>query len=310
MYLYSLILSLPTENATARQRIWRSLKSSGAAVLRDGVYLMPETEECKKTLLSFANEIREFGGVAYVFHVENMEASEFITLFDRTSEYTELVNELSSLKSLLSSENVHEVLKQLRKLRKTFTSITTIDFFPTEAQKQAEFILNDLELACATTLSPDEPTPTNRVIEHLDIKVFSHRVWTTRARPWVDRLASAWLIQRFIDPNAQFVWFSDVNTIPENSIGFDFDGAKFSHVEGLVTFEVLVRSFELDDPAISKLGQIVHFLDVGGIQPTEASGVESILAGMRVSIHDDDELLKAASAIFDGLLAGFNKGQS
>ena len=104
------------------------------------------------------------------------------------------------------------------------------------------------------------------------------------------------------------MWLNDLNAIPETAIGFDFDGARFSHVEGLVTFEVLVRSFDLDSPAMSKLSQIIHFLDVGGIQPTEAAGIESILAGMRTSIQDDNLLLQTASSVFDGLLASFNKG--
>jgi Uncharacterized conserved protein len=308
MHLYSLVLSLPTENATARQRIWRSLKSSGAAVLRDGVYLMPETDEGKSTLLSFANEIRELGGSAHVFHIESVEQSEFIHLFDRSADYADLVNELSPLKLILSADNVHDVLKQLRKLRKTFTAIVGIDFFPNEAQKQTEFALTELELACSKTLSPNEPSSVSKTLERLNTHAFISQIWATRARPWVDRLASAWLIKRFIDKNAQFLWLNDLNLIPETAIGFDFDGARFSHVEGLVTFEVLVRSFDLDSPAMSKLSQIIHFLDVGGIQPTEAAGIESILAGMRTSIQDDDLLLQTASSVFDGLLASFNKG--
>nr|WP_321271075.1 chromate resistance protein ChrB domain-containing protein [uncultured Tolumonas sp.] len=308
MHLYSLILSLPTENATARQRIWRSLKSSGAAVLRDGVYLMPNTEAGKSTLLSFANEISELGGTAHVFHIESVEQSEFIHLFDRSADYADLVNELSPLKLMLSPDNVHDVLKHFRKLRKTFTAIASIDFFPNEAQKQAEFALTELESACSRILSPNEPTAINKAIERLNPNVFRDQVWATRERPWVDRLASAWLIKQFIDKEAQFLWLKDPSTIPENAIGFDFDGARFTHVEGLVTFEVLVRSFELDTPAMSKLSQIVHFLDVGGIQPTEAAGIESILVGMRTSIHDDDLLLQTASSVFDGLLASFNKG--
>ena len=308
MHLYSLILSLPTENATARQRIWRSLKSSGAAVLRDGVYLMPKTETGKNALLSFANEIRELGGSAHVFHIESVEQSEFIHLFDRSSDYADLVNELSPLKLMLSADNVHDVLKQLRKLRKTFTAIVGIDFFPNEAQKQTEFALTELELACSKTLSPNEPSSVSKTLERLNTHAFISQIWATRARPWVDRLASAWLIKRFIDKEAQFLWLNDPVTMSEYAIGFDFDGARFTHVAGLVTFEVLVRSFDLDTPAMSKLSQIVHFLDVGGIQPTEAAGIESILAGMRTSIHDDDLLLHTASSVFDGLLASFNKG--
>jgi hypothetical protein len=120
----------------------------------------------------------------------------------------------------------------------------------------------------------------------------------------VDRLASAWLIARFIDPQAQFLWLADPAALPRGALGFDFDGARFSHVGARVTFEVLLASFALDqDLRLARIGAIVHYLDAGGIPVAEAAGLEAVLAGLRELHHDDDALLRAASAVFDALLA-------
>ena len=133
-------------------------------------------------------------------------------------------------------------------------------------------------------------------------------MWATRQRPWVDRLACAWLIRRFIDHRAKILWLEKPEQCPADALGFDFDGARFSHVGAKVTFEVLLASFGLESPALARLGGLVHFLDVGGVQPPEAAGVESALAGMQTAITDDDALLASVSAVFDGLLASFEKG--
>jgi hypothetical protein len=121
-------------------------------------------------------------------------------------------------------------------------------------------------------------------------------------------LASAWLIRHFIDPQAQLLWLSSPSDCPSDALGFDFDGATFSHLDGRVTFEVLLASFALEKPGLKRLGALVHFLDVGGVQPPEAVGIESVIAGLRDTIKNDDQLLIAASAVFDSLLVTFEKG--
>ena len=124
----------------------------------------------------------------------------------------------------------------------------------------------------------------------------------------MDRLASAWLIRRYIDPQAELLWLATPADCPAEALGFDFDGATFTHVGARVTFEVLLASFGLETPALQRIGTLVHFLDVGGVQPLEAVGIESTLAGLRDTILDDDQLLVLAGSIFDGLLASFEKG--
>jgi hypothetical protein len=116
------------------------------------------------------------------------------------------------------------------------------------------------------------------------------------------------LIKRFIDPQARILWLVRPADCPPDALGFDFDGATFSHIGSRVTFEVLAASFGLQErTAVAQLGLLVHYLDVGGVQPPEAAGIESVLNGMRESIQHDDQLLSAASAVFDGLLMSFNR---
>jgi len=303
-----LITSLPTENATVRMRVWRSLKASGAAVLRDGVYLMPERESCREILDAIAVEVQASGGTALVLRVEEPEDGHFVDLFERGEEFSTLLADIAKLRESLSAETAQDVLKQSRRLRKAFTNLSAIDFFPSEAQRQTETALSELESSIVRILSPDEPHSIQGSISLLPITDYQGRIWATRSRPWVDRLACAWLIRRFIDAQAQILWLASPNDYPANALGFDFDGATFSHVDGRVTFEVLLASFDLEEPALKRMGNLVHFLDVGGVHPPEAVGIESVLSGLRDTLNDDDQFLTAASAVFDSLLVTFEKG--
>ena len=116
----------------------------------------------------------------------------------------------------------------------------------------------------------------------------------------MDRLASAWLIKRFIDRDARFVWIERPRDRPRKAVGFDFDGAEFTHVNNRVTFEVLLASFGLDnDPALAAIGAAVHFLDVGGILVADAKGLETVLKGIKEKARNDDALLTEAMRILD-----------
>lgn len=306
-YWLSLIISLPTENANTRMRTWRALKASGAAVLRDGVYLMPEQLACRSVFERVAAEVSDSGGTSYVIRIEEPDGTDFKSMFDRKQEFAELLEAIRSAHAEVSKESAFELAKKARKLRKALAGIVEIDFFGSEAQRQTEASLQALELALTRMLSPDEPHPVEADIAHLERTAFSGKTWATRQRLWVDRLASAWLIRTFIDRNATLLWLENPAMCPSDAIGFDFDGARFSHVGARVTFEVLLASFHLETPPLQRMGHLVHFLDVGGVQPPEARGIESVLAGMRAAIDSDDQLLQAASAVFDGLLHHFTQ---
>jgi hypothetical protein len=127
----------------------------------------------------------------------------------------------------------------------------------------------------------------------------------------VDRVTSAWLIKRFIDPEARFVWIHTPQDCPADAIGFDFDGAAFTHTDHRVTFEVLVASFDLAaDPALTRLGMLVHALDVGGVPVPEAAGFEAMLTGVRASCTDDDQILTAMMPVLDAFYAAFGQETS
>lgn len=300
-----LISSLSTQNATARMRIWRGLKASGAAVLRDGVYLMPDLDECRHTLEGISAEVISCGGNAFVLRVEEPTATDFSELFKRDEDYATLLSDVAKARATLTAGTLPKATKEIRKLRKQLIDLSVIDFFPGPAQQQVDAAINELELALAHASSPDEPMPAEGRIPERKRDRFQGKTWATRRRPWVDRLASAWLIRRFIDPHAVILWLESPDDCPADAIGFDFDGASISHMGSYVTFEVFVMSFGLQQAGLKRLAALIHYLDAGGVQPPESIGIESVLAGMKNTIADDDQLLIAATGIFDGLLASF-----
>ena len=279
-------------------------------MLRDGVYLLPDQEACRKTLAAIAADVTTSGGTAMIIGVVPPAGIAFEELFDRSADYAELMSEISKVRESLSPDTATDAIKQTRKHRKAFAAILETDFFPGEARKQVEAALKEIESAASRLFSPDEPYVMDADIAKLDKSKYKGKTWATRKRPWVDRLASAWLIRRFIDPKAQFRWLDSPADCPKKALGFDFDGAAFTHVGAKVTYEVLMASFDIDDARLTQIGALVHFLDVGGVQPAEALGIESVLAGFRATMPDDDQLLAAACAVFDGLMAHFQQKAS
>jgi hypothetical protein len=299
-----LIISLPTQTTTERVRLWRSLKASGAAVLRDGVYVLPQSDDALQFFNETALHIDKINGSAHVLEVAGTSSTEgFELLFDRSADYETLLQDIAELRC--SDSELTEQFRLLRKLRKTFKSISDIDFFPGSAKNQTDAALTEMERMLNKRLTPGEPNAVARTMERLSTQDFNAKVWATRARPWVDRMACCWLILRFIDPQASFLWFTPPEPCPEHAIGFDFDGARFSHHQHSVTFEVLLQTFALETPALLRMAQLVHFLDVGGNAPEEAFGVEHILWGLRNTLTDDDQLVLASHAVFDALLTSF-----
>ena len=143
------------------------------------------------------------------------------------------------------------------------------------------------------------------VLAPLDLRKFSARIWVTRHRPGVDRMASAWLIRRFIDPRARFAFVGDAERPGRTQVPFDTYGAELGHQQGLCTFEVLARRFGIDDPAVHALGRTVHAIDLGEVPPdaAEAAMVDRLVAGLRATHAEDAALLNAGVALFETLYA-------
>jgi len=304
-----LIVSLPTSSATARMRIWRALKALGCVALRDGAYLMPARPEHEEALQGLADECTGEGGSAWLMAIQARSAAESDTygqLFDRGEDYAELRRAWKETNRSLGGLGAPELARLQRKLQREFDAVRAVDFFPGEASVEAEAAWTDFNKRIDSLISPDEPHETEGRVPRLDPDKYQGRTWATRRSLWVDRVASAWLIRRFIDRDARFQWLAKPSDCPKRSLGFDFDGATFTHVGDLVTFETLMASFGLQaDPGLARLATIVHALDIGGDPVPEAKGFEAVMAGARERLSDDDALLAEMSTVLDSLYAHF-----
>jgi hypothetical protein len=291
-------------------RTWRALKAAGAGLLRDGAYVLPQSDRARELFEEQAADIRGAGGSAHLlaFQAESDEqAAELQKLFDRSNDFGEAIGRLEEFKRELKKLTEPEARQRLAGINREVAAIVARDFFPGEPRKQMEGALADAESAVNARFAPDEPHQAHRKILVRYRKDYRGRTWATRERLWIDRVASAWLIRRFIDPDAKFVWLKKVKDCPKRAVGFDFDGAEFTHVDSRVTFEVLLASFELEqDPGLVRLGALVHHLDVGGIAIAEAAGFATIMAGARTLQSDDHALLKAMTPVLDSLYAGYS----
>lgn len=308
-----LVISLPGRHATPRMRVWRALKGLGAAVLRDGVYLLPHSKSAVMALREQARVVTVSGGDAYVLNLDGQDhpqAGDFRRFFDRTPDYTRIVGSVQKLNASAMKRNPAKVARQLKRIRREFEGIGATDYYPGPAKEQTQQLLAQAEAALMALRSPGEPQARAGDILPLKRADYRNRVWATRTRPWIDRLASAWLIRRFIDPKARFVWLKNPRKCPAKALGFDFDNATFTHVGARVTFEVLLASFDLEkDVALMRLGSLVHYLDVGGVPVAEAPGLERILNGARQRHDDDDALLREAIKTFDSLYVSYSENK-
>ena len=304
-----LVTNLPGRNPTLRMRFWRALKAAGAGLLRDGAYVLPNGERSRQVLEQQGAEVKVAGGLVQLlsFDAESTEQnSELVALFDRTGEYGEAIGRLETLKRELAKLAEPEARQRLAGIAREVAAIAARDFFPGEPRRQIQGALADGEAALNARFAPGEPHAAHRKIQLRERKDYRGRTWATRERLWIDRVASAWLIRRFIDPRAKFLWLKRVRDCPRSAVGFDFDGAEFTHVESKVTFEVLLSSFNLEhEVGLTRLGALVHHLDVGGIPVAEGPGLVAIMAGARSLQEDDDELLKAMTPVLDSLYAGY-----
>jgi hypothetical protein len=304
-----LLLTLPTQPNAVRLRVWRALKALGSAALRDGVYLLPSAQAARFD--APAEEARVHGGSASLWQLaarNETQQAELLALFDRGEAYAAWREQRQALAAELEALGETDARRRLRTLAQALQALRDIDYFPGHAAEQAEAELQGVREAVDARHSRGEPRAAPLAgLTRLHTRDFLGRTWATRSRPWVDRLACAWLIRRFIDPQARLLWLddpADCTPPPTGALGYDYDGAEFTHVGSLVSFEVLATRFDLDtDPALQRIARAVHLLDVGGIPVPEAPGLEAVLAGLREVHSDDDRLAAAAAAVFDAFYA-------
>jgi hypothetical protein len=305
----TLVLSLPTRDSTLRMRVWRALKDSGCAVLRDGVYLLPTLKGDGAALERLEKEIRTHGGFALRLQAAPKAPSEqagLQQLFDRTPQYAALIEHVGTTRASLPRLGPRRGRTAVQRVEQAAQKLARIDFFPGQAKEQAAAAIADLKARYAELHSPNEPRASLRGLRRANPADYQRRLWATRKSPWVDRLASAWLIKRFIDRDARFLWLERPSALPKKAVGFDFDGAEFTHVKHRVTFEVLLATFALEnDAALQSIAKSVHFLDIGGIPVADARVLEAMLKGAREKAKSDDALLAEAMRTLDLLYSGY-----
>jgi hypothetical protein len=294
---------LPTEDPASRMRVLRTLESLGAAVVREGVYLLPDTPANRASLEALSQYIFRTAGVAHVLQVGAASAAQqqaFQRMFDRTARYQELIKNVESLRVGFGHSDPSAIASVLHKQRRELETIVALDFFPNEVRSRAEKALADTDAAVKKLMFPGTQTgirPNERLTQ---------RTWATRKPPWADRLACAWLIRRFVDPEGKVVWLDKSQALPQQAIGYAFDGAHFANSESRVTYEEMLAQLGLaKNPALVRIGSIVHFLEAGGTAVPEAAGVQTLLQGAVRRSQNEDQLLGEAEKTFDLLYEAY-----
>jgi hypothetical protein len=293
-----LLLSLPPTPSSLRVRTWRKLRALGAVALKSGAYLLPFSSDRYEQFQWLAQEVQRDGGEATLLKVdkvENMKQPDIIRLFQeaRNADYAAITDRYRKLRSSKQPRGAEELSRLARELGR----LADIDFFEAPGRQEA---LRAREAADRRLTGPLRSAA--RPAGRLDLRALQGRRWVTRPRPHVDRIASAWLIKRFIDPAAEFV-FAASDDLPADAIPFDMAGVEFGHQGDHCTFETLLSLSRLRDRRLTAIAEIVHEADLrdGKFQREEARGFDLMLRGLLAAIKDDHEALDQGLTLFDGL---------
>lgn len=299
------VTQLPTEDPAGRMRMLRTLESLGAAVMREGVYLLPDSVDNRHALDHLAQYVSQNAGIASVLRVEAAGAAQqahFERFFDRSARYEELAKAIDSLRVGFGVADPSAISRVLHKQRREFEAIAALDFFPNAARGRAEQALSEAEAAVRQLLFPSQAGAGVKPDEPMQ-----GRHWATRRPLWADRLACAWLIRRFIDAEAKLQWLDKGAACPPEAIGFAFEGARFANSDARITFEQMLVQFGLGgQAALARIGAIVHYLEVRGTPVPEAAGVQTLLQGAVRRASGDDALLREAEKTFDLLYDAYS----
>jgi hypothetical protein len=298
-----MVAQLPVEDPAARMRVLRTLEALGSGVLREGAYLLPGSVANRAALEALVEYIGKSGGTAHLLRVpadSQPQDEAFKRLFDRSARYDELVKNVESLRVAFGHSDPAAIGRVLLKQRRDFEAIAALDFFPTPAKERAQAAIAQADQAIRQLYLSRAPTyigPAEKL---------HGRTWATRKPLWADRLAAAWLVRRFVDPEAKMVWLEKGAAPPAGAISFGFEGAHFAAGEARVTYEEIVTQLQLGaNAALVRIGAIVHFLEARGTPVPEAAGVHTLLQGALRRAQNEDELLAEAEKTFDLLYEAY-----
>ena len=295
------VTTLPTEDPAARMRVLRTLEALGCAMIRDGVFLLPDTPAARRSLTSLSEHITRINGSAHmlwVTSVDEAQAQQFLGLFDRTQKYDELIKSVESLRTAFGVSDPVSIMRLLNKHKRDYGVISTLDFFPSKSRERAARALAAATQAVRALMFPQAQK--NSGAFSTSDKQYFQRVWVTRKPLWADQLASAWLIRRFIDPEATLLWLDKHQACPANAITYCYTGATFHNTRDRVTFEEMLASFKLDrNIGLTRIGALIHALNEGATKVAEAEGVQTLLQGALHRSQSEDQLLAEAEMTFD-----------
>lgn len=303
-----LIHQLPAKPAYARVKIWRRLKGLGAVTVKNSVYALPANAETQEDFAWLTKEIAELGGEAFVCEarlVDGLDDGEVQALFDaaRDEDYAEIAAAARELGGKRSGETGAEFATQVARLRKQLDEIVAIDFFGADGREPAKGLVSGLEAGLHEEDNAVTATETRAASDPL-----KGRTWVTRQGVQVDRIASAWLIRRFIDEAARFKFVPGTGYAAQpGELRFDMFEGEFTHRGDRCTFEVLLAEAKLDDPALAAIAEIIHDIDLkdGKYGREEAAGVRSLIAGIAASHVDDTQRLERGAVLLDDLYSSF-----
>ncbi len=304
-----LLFNLPAKQSSDRVKVWRRLKKFGAIQLKTSTYVLPDEPVQYERFQWLAKEIVDTGGEATLVRVKDIEGmphAAIVALFNeaRARDYDELFEPLNLLikGSKARKQSPETFSNQLQKLRQRFQEIRDIDYFKSSRGEDLQRHLQKGE-----ALESPSKKPETKV--QLRAEDYRGKTWITRPRPEIDRVGSAWLIRRFIDPSAKFVFANTPAEFPK-AIPYDMFEVEFSHHGDYCTFETLIRRFGIRDRAVLRLAELIHDADVEDdkFRRVEGFGVEQIFKGWAKQGLADQDILAKGFECFDALYAQFKRG--
>lgn len=231
--------------------------------------------------------------------IDDRQIAHFKQLFDRTAKYESLITTVRSLKTAFGISDPVEISKVLAKQKREFEAIAMLDFFPSPSKATAKQALVEVGMEVQALMFPNSPA-TEAKTTGQSAQSYFQRNWATRMPLWADRLASAWLIRRFIDTEAKLIWLEKSRSPSPSDVTFGFDGAVFCNSKTEVTFERLLKQFQLNNNTpLKRMALLVHYLEAGGTPVAEAAGVETLLQGARRRTLNESDLLSECEKTFD-----------